>query len=111
MKANQIRLLDEKGKILEIIDLYPEGKHPRMVFFPEKNMGLEFSDFRELDGIYYARKVKVEDMDGKSNLILRKRKMVVNEAIPKEVFHLEKPPSFGIFDLKKNSGEVGPSPR
>ena len=111
MKANQIRLLDEKGKVLEIIDLYPESKRPRMVFFPEKNMALEFSDFQELDGIYYARKVKVEDMDGKSNLILRKRKMIINEAIPKEVFHLEKPPSFGIFDLEKNSGEVGPSPR
>ena len=111
MKANQIRLFDEKGKVLEIIDLYPESKRPRMVFFPEKNMGLEFSDFQELDGIYYARKVKVEDMEGKSNLILRKRKMVVNEAIPKQVFHLEKPPSFGTYDLEENSGEVGPSPR
>ena len=111
MKANQIRLMDEQGKVLEIIDLYPESQQPRMVFFPEKNMGLEFSDFQELDGIYYARRVKVEDMDGKSHLILRKRKMVINAAIPKEVFHLEKPPSFDIFDLEKNSGEGGPSPR
>jgi hypothetical protein len=111
MKANQIRLLDEKGKVLEIINIYPESKLPRMVFFPEKNIGLEFSDFQELDGIYYARKVKVEDMEGKSNLILRKRKMVFNKTIPKQVFHLEKPRSFGTYDLEQNSGEGDPSPR
>ena len=111
VKAHQIRLLDEEGNALEIIELYSENRLPRKVLFPEKNMGLEFSDFQELDGIYYARKVKVDDMEGKSNLILRKGKMVFNKAIPKEVFHIEKPPSFGTYDLDKNSGEVGPSPR
>ena len=111
MKANQIRLFDEKGKVLEIIDLYPESKRPRMVFFPEKNIGLGFSDFQEIDGIYYARKVKVEDMEGKSNLMLRNKKMVFNETIPKQVFHLEKPPSFGTYDLEENSNKTGPSLR
>lgn len=111
VKAHQIRLLDEGGNALEIIELYSENRLPRKVFFPEKNMGLEFSDFQELDGITYARKVKVEDMEGKSNLVLRKRKMVFNEAIPKEVFRIEKPPSFGTYDLDKNSGAVGPNPR
>ncbi|MGD9031703.1 MAG: hypothetical protein PVH02_03500 [Desulfobacteraceae bacterium] len=111
MKANQIRLLDEKGRALEIIDLYPESKFPRMVFFPAKNIGLGFSDFQQIDGIYYARKVKVKDMGGKSNLILRNRKMVFNKTIPKEVFHLEKPPSFGAYRLEKKSNEAGPSLR
>lgn len=109
IKANQIRLLDEKGKVLEIIDIYPGSKLPRMVFFPEKNIVLEFSDFQEFDGIHYARKVKVEDMEGKSHLILRKKKMVFNKSIPMEVFHLEKPPSFGTYELEGNSGEAGPS--
>ena len=111
MKANQIRLLDEKGEVLEIIDLYSESKLPRTVFFPEKNMSLGFSDFQEIDGIYYARKVKVEDMGGKGNLMLRNRKMVFNKTIPKEVFHLEKPPSFDTYDLEENSNEAGPSLR
>ncbi|MGD8984005.1 MAG: hypothetical protein PVI53_08250 [Desulfobacteraceae bacterium] len=111
MKANQIRLFDEKGKVLEIIDLYSESKLPRMVFFPEKNIGLGLSDFQEIDGIYYARKVKLEDMGGKSNLMLRNRKMVFNKTIPNEVFNLEKPPSFGTYDLQENSNEAGSSLR
>jgi hypothetical protein len=111
IKANQIRLFDEKGKVLEIIDLHPESRLPRMVFFPEKNIGLEFSDFQELDGIYYARKVRVEDMDGKSNLMLRNRKTVFNKTIPMQVFHLEKPPSFGTYDLEENPNEAAPSLR
>jgi hypothetical protein len=98
MKANQIRLLDEKGRAQEVIDLYPESKLPRMVFFPAKNIGLGFSDFQEIDGIYYARRVKVEDMGGKSNLMLRNKKMVFNKTIPQEVFHLE-----------ENPNEAGPS--
>ena len=100
MKANQIRLLDEEGRAQEVIDLYPESKLPSMVFFPAKNIGLGFSDFQQIDGIYYARRVKVEDMGGKSNLMLRNRKMVFNKTIPKEVFRLEKPPSFGTYDLE-----------
>jgi len=111
IKANQLRLFDEKGKVLEIIDLHPESKLPRMVFFPEKNMGLEFSDFQELDGIYYARNVRVEDMDGKSNLMLRNRKTVFNKTIPKQVFYLEKPPAFRTYYLEENSNEAAPSLR
>jgi hypothetical protein len=111
IKANQIRLLDQKGRAREIIDLDPESKLPRTVFFPAKNIGLGFSDFKQIDGIYYARKVKVEDMGGKSNLMLRNRKMVFNKTIPNEVFHLEKPPSFGTYDLQENSNEAGSSLR
>jgi hypothetical protein len=111
MKANQIRLLDQEGRTHEIIDLYPESKLPRMVFFPAKNISLGFSDFQQVDGIYYARQVEVEDMGGKSNLMLRNRKMVFNKTIPKAVFHLEKPPSFRTYDLEENSNEAGPSLR
>ena len=64
-----------------------------------------------MDGISYAQKVKVEDMAGKSRLTLRNRKMVFNENIPEQVFQLEKPPSFGTYNLEENSGKLGPSPR
>jgi hypothetical protein len=106
VKANQIRLFDETGKVLEILNVYPESKLPRMVFFPEKNIGLGLSDFQEINGIYYARKVKVEDVGGKSNLMLINRKMIFNETIPQEIFHLEKPPSFSTYDLEENSNEL-----
>ncbi len=111
IRANQIRLFDKKGKVLEIIDLHPDSKLPTTVFFPEKNMGLEFSDFQELEGIYYARQVRVEDMEGRSNLMLRNRKTVFNETIPEQVFHLEKPPSFGTYALEENFNEANPSLR
>ena len=111
MKANQIRLIDQEGKAHEIIDLYPESKLPRMVFFPAKNIVLGFSDFQQIDGIYYARQVRVEDMGGKSNLMLKNGKMVFNKSIPKEVFQLVKPPSFRTYDLEGNSKEAGPSLR
>ena len=110
-KANQIRLLDQKGMAHEIIDLYPETKLPRMVFFPAKNIGLGFSDFQQIDGIYYARQVKLEDMGGKGNLMLRNTRIVFNKTIPKEVFQLVKPPSFRTYDLGKRSNEAGPSLR
>jgi hypothetical protein len=108
LKANQIRFLNEKGKVVEIIDLHPESKLPRMVFFPEQDVRLEFSDFQEVDGVYYARKVKVEDMGGKSNLELINRKMVFNKTIPLQVFQLEKPPSFGTYDLEETINGANP---
>lgn len=111
MKANQIRLLGQKGRVQEIIDLYPATKLPKTVFFPAKNIGLGFSDFQQIDGIYYARQVKVKETGGKSNLMLRNRKMVFNKTIPKEVFQLVKPPSFRTYDLEDNSNEAGPSLR
>lgn len=111
VKANQIRLLDHEGRAHQIIDLYPESKLPRMVFFPAKDIGLGFSDFQQIDGIYYARQVRVEDMGGKSNLMLKNGKMVFNKTIPKEVFQLVKPPSFRTFDLEEDSNEAGSSLR
>ncbi len=111
MKSNQIRLIDQEGKAHQIIDLYPESKLPRTVFFPAKNIILGFSDFQQIDGIYYARQVRVEDMGGKSDLMLKNGKMVFNKTIPKEVFQLVKPPSFRTYDLEENSNEAGSSLR
>jgi len=101
LKANQIRLFNEKGKAIEIIDLDPESQHPQMVFFPERDMSLVFSAFQEVNGVLYARKVKVEDLEKKRHLVLRTQKRVFNTTIPEQVFQIEKPPAFEILYLKE----------
>ncbi len=101
LKANQIRLLDEKGKVVEVIDLDPESQRPRVVFLPEQDMSLLFSDFQEDNGVYYARKVKVGDLEGKRNLVLRTQKRVINKSVPEQVFQIEKPQAFEILYLKE----------
>lgn len=99
LESNQIRLFDEKEKVVEIIDVYPDSLLPKLVFFPGLGITLAFSDFQENNGIYYARKVRVVDMKGKRNLVLKNRKMVFNKSIPEQIFQLEKPPSFSVTYL------------
>jgi len=108
LKSDQISLFNEKEKVVEVVDLYPESLLPKLVSFPEQDITLAFSDFQEDNGIYYARKVRLENVEGKRNLVLKNRKMVFNKTIPEQVFFLEKPPSFGTFYLDENLNKARP---
>ena len=106
LDGNQIRLVEENSEEVEIIDLDPESRLPTRVSFPERHIHLEFSDYYEDQGVYSARSVKVNHK-GKRQLVLKKRKVVVNRAIPEQIFRLKKPAGFETVHL--DGGPGGPS--
>jgi hypothetical protein len=113
LKANQITLFDKKENEVEIIDFYPESLLPRLVSFSKHPINLAFSDFQENDGIFYAKEVKVDNIEGEKDLILKNDKMVFNKNIPEQIFVLEKPPTFKTFylqespDAERDQKEIG----
>lgn len=94
LKANQIILFDDKGNKMNIIDVYPESLLPKKVAYPGHSIKMAFSDFQENNGIYYPRKVRVDNIKGTSDLILNNTKMFFNKTIPTQIFILNKPSSF-----------------
>jgi hypothetical protein len=96
-KADEVSLVDDNGKEIQILDLDPENLQPRLVSFPGLQPRLAFADFREDEGIIYAQEVKV--IQGKLNLTIHHDKMVFNKPIPKPIFTLEAPPGFETADL------------
>ena len=105
-KANQISLFNEEEKEVEIIDFYAESLFPRLVTYPEQNINVAFSDFQEIEGIFYAGNVKVDKINGGGNLIFKNRKMVFNRAIPAQIFILKKPPGFETHYLDENPNDA-----
>ena len=100
-KENQVALLDERGSEIELIDVILEGPWPKQVFFPNRQIRLTFSEFQEESGITYAREVRVNHTGAKQKLSFRKKKIVFNKPIPKEIFKLEKPLAFETYYLNE----------
>jgi outer membrane lipoprotein-sorting protein len=96
-KADELSLVDDNGKEIQILDLDPENLQPRLVSFPGRTTWLAFAGFREDEGVIYAQEVKV--IQGELNLTIRHEKMVFNKPIPKPIFTLDAPPGFETADL------------
>jgi outer membrane lipoprotein-sorting protein len=96
-KADEVSLVDDNGKEIQILDLDPENLQPRLVSFPGLTTRLAFAGFREDEGISYAQEVKV--IQGELNLTIHHEKMVFNKPISKLIFTLEAPPGFETADL------------
>jgi hypothetical protein len=94
LKENQITVLNTNGEFVQVIDFHPQSSTPCSVLFPEQDIRLTFSDFKNEDGIYYARKVGLSDPRTGSDLTFDRKQVVFNKAIPKEIFQLEKPVGF-----------------
>ena len=99
--ANQITLFDEGAGEVQRIELYPESLLPKQIFLPKNLIRLAFQDFEEDNGIYYAKEVRANDMDGRRSLIVKSRKMSFNRIIPDQIFFIEKPPNFENLSLEK----------
>lgn len=102
LKANQIILFDDKGNEIEIIDVFPESLLPKKVSYPGNSIKMAFSGFQENNGIYYPREVRVDNIKGRSDLILNNTKMFFNKTIPTQIFILNKPPGFEAVYLDEN---------
>ncbi|MFH1351931.1 MAG: DUF4292 domain-containing protein [Pseudomonadota bacterium] len=99
--GDQINLFNGKGKEVERITINPDSLLPRLIFLPENFIKLAFSDWQENEGIYNAGEVRLDDMEGKRELILKSKKTVFNKALPDQIFVMEKPPHFESVSLEK----------
>jgi hypothetical protein len=98
-KAHQVKLLDRDGKAVEVVDFLPDTHLPQRVYFPDRQIKLEFSEFQERDGVLYAAKVDIDPSDGGKRVRLDIQQMVPNRSVPEEVFALQVPPTFQIQRL------------
>ena len=100
-RGDQIVLFNGSGNEIAFIDLYSEGYFPKSAYYPETNLHLAFSGYRQSEGIDYAGEVEITGVKGNKRLVLQNRKMVFNKAIPGEIFTLEKPPMFETVLLEE----------
>jgi hypothetical protein len=94
LKENQTTLLNTNGECVQVIDFHAQSSTPCSVIFPGQGIKITFSNFQNEDGIYYARKVGLNDPRTGSQLTFDLKQVVFNKAIPKEIFQLEKPVDF-----------------
>jgi outer membrane lipoprotein-sorting protein len=96
-KADEVSLVDEKGREVQILDLDPQNLEPRLVSFPGLQTRLAFADFRQDEGIIYAQEVKL--IQEELSLTIHHEKMAFNKPIPETIFTLEAPPGFETADV------------
>ena len=93
-----LTLTDRKKNIGKITFSQGEGII-KAVSSPPHFLTIKFSDFRKSKEINYAEKSIVEDIKGKKDLILKRKKVIFNKDIPREVFTLKNQPYFEELNL------------
>lgn len=99
LESDQISLLDEKGNVVEIIDVSRDNLLPKQVSYPQQGIKMIFSDIQEYQGIHYARKIKVKISNEKGSLVIENNEIGFNRAFPEEIFVIDKPPLFETIYL------------
>jgi hypothetical protein len=84
-----------------VIDFYPQGILPRMISLPGQRIEQSFEDFKDLNGIYYAQRVRLNRPETETTLAINAPQMIFNKTIPESVFALKIPPDFKVFSLQK----------
>jgi hypothetical protein len=97
--SDQVRLLDDKEDVVEIIDIRHDNLLPRQVSYPKLSINMVFSNIQENQGIYYAREIKVKNTKEKGSLVIENKETGFNRAFPDEIFMIEKPPLFETYYL------------
>jgi hypothetical protein len=100
-KGDQVNVLNRYGEAVEILELDPERGLPRQLSFPERKVAIGYADFQQEAGILYAREVRVKQMEGTRNLILKNGKMIFNKPLPEEIFRMDIPPGFETEYIEK----------
>jgi hypothetical protein len=100
-KADQVNFLNRHGDKVEIMELYPESGLPKQISFPERKVAIGYADFQQEGGILYAREVRVKQLEGTRNLMLKNGKMIFNKPIPDEIFRMKIPPGFETEYIEK----------
>jgi hypothetical protein len=105
LKGDQIVFLNKDGEKVQVIDFYPHSSLPCLMSFPGQEVEVSFSDFQNDDGIYYARKIGLNDPKTRSILTFDVKQIIFNQAIPKAIFELEKPADFEIMSHLRQGGK------
>jgi hypothetical protein len=101
LTGNQITLLDKNAEEVQVIDFYPQGILPRMISLPGQHIEQSFEDFKDLNGIYYAQRVRLNRPETETTLAINAPQMIFNKTIPESVFALKIPQDFKVFSLQK----------
>jgi hypothetical protein len=105
--GNQITLWKE-NRASGAIYLQPEAQTPKRIDIYETFGTVSFSSFQENDGICYAGEVKIENIQGKKDLVLKNSRMVFNRTFPQGIFRMEKPPDFKTRSLSEAFNHLTP---
>jgi hypothetical protein len=100
-RADQVSFLNRQGSRVAVLELCPESGLPRQLSFPERKVGISYADIQQEGGILYAKEVRVKQLEGTRNLILKNGKMVFNKPVPEEIFRMEIPPGFETEYVEK----------
>lgn len=100
-KADQVSFLDPKGDEMEVLDLDPKSGLPGQASFPERRLSVRYAEVRQEGGVLYAGEVKVAQIQGTRNLVLKNAGMVFNQPIPDEIFRMDIPPGFETEYIEK----------
>jgi hypothetical protein len=94
LKDNQVAVLDINNEKVQLIDFYPQTGLPCLMSFPRQDVKVSFSSFQNVNGIYYARKIGLNDPKTDSVVTLDLKQIVFNKGIPEKLFELAKPADF-----------------
>ena len=94
LKDNQVAVLDINNEKVQLIDFYPQTDLPCLMSFPRQDVKVSFSNFQNVNGIYYARKIGLNDPKTDSVVTLDLKQIVFNKGIPEKIFELAKPADF-----------------
>ncbi|MBC8458343.1 MAG: hypothetical protein H8D67_10145 [Deltaproteobacteria bacterium] len=101
LKENQIALLNSNDEKVQVIDFHPKSSLSCLMSFPGQDVKTSLSNFQNDNGIYYARKIGLNDPITGSILTLELKQMVFNKAILEKIFELEKPAGFEIMSPQR----------
>lgn len=90
---------DRNKNTLGTITVYPGNEIKEAESSPPRFLNMSFTDFRQIDEINYAEKTVVEDIKGRKDLILKRKKVIFNKNIPDAIFTLKNQPVFEVVSL------------
>jgi hypothetical protein len=105
LAGNQITFLDSAGEKVQIFTLHSGEPLPHKVFFCREKAEMVFSNFEDVEGILYARKVNFHGPDHGPGLGLEINQMTFNRPLPKAVFEMKAPRDFKTFHLRDDFRE------
>jgi hypothetical protein len=73
---------------------------------PDQGVAVSYADFQQEGAILYAREVRVTQLEGTRNLLLKNGKMIFNKPIPDEIFRMEIPPGFETEYISKQGART-----
>lgn len=90
---------NEADEMVQSIDFFLQSNLPHIVFLPGQEIKKSFSDYKNENGIYYARQITLNDKKEDTFLSLSHKQIVFNKTLPKDVYKLKIPHDFKVVSL------------